>query len=300
MNYTLAVQRALTSTLVFETGFVGSRGVKFNLHRTFNPVDRVTGLRPNPGDIQGDYLDNSQQTNYNSWQTSLKQRLKRGLAFNVNYTWGKALSYAGGDIAPAYIGDSRMSIEDFTNIKIERSLSTGDVTHNMTVDWVYLAPTPFANSAVARQVLGGWQFAGIWKGQTGQPLGVTQTGGRPDLIDIENAVNTKCCSFGNLQYLNPAAFSMVTVPVISGRTIRRGHMNSTPLRGPGIWNFDFSMGKSFTVSEQTKLELKADMLNAFNHTQYMGIATNLNGLVFGQAISTVPARAIQVQLRLMF
>jgi hypothetical protein len=300
MNYTLSIQKALTPTLLFETGFVGSRGVKFNLHRTFNPVDRITGLRPNPNDIQGDYLDNSQQTNYNSWQTSLKQRLTRNLSFNVNYTWGKALSYSGGDVAPAYIGDSRLSVEDFTNIKIERSLSTGDVTHNMTIDWVYLAPTPFRDSPIARHILGDWQFAGIWKGQTGQPLSVTQTGGRPDLVALETAVNKNCCSFGNLQYLNPAAFSLVTVPTISGRTIRRGHMNSTPLRGPGIWNFDFSMGKDFRVTEQTRLDVRADMLNAFNHTQYTGIATNMSGLVFGQAISTAPARAIQVQMRLLF
>src|SRR5262249_668350 len=46
MNYSLEIQRALTPTIVFETGFVGSRGVKFNVPRTFNPVDRVTGLRP--------------------------------------------------------------------------------------------------------------------------------------------------------------------------------------------------------------------------------------------------------------
>lgn len=86
MNYSLEIQRALTSTLVLETAYVGSRGVKFNLSRTFNPVDRVTGIRPNPGDIQGTYLDNSQQTNFNSWQTSLKQRFSRNLAFNLHYT----------------------------------------------------------------------------------------------------------------------------------------------------------------------------------------------------------------------
>src|SRR5205085_102995 len=80
----------------FETASVGSRGVKFNLSRTFHLVDRVTGIRPNPNDIQGTYLDNSQPTNYNSWQTSLKQRFKRGLAFNVHYTWGQGAGLCGG------------------------------------------------------------------------------------------------------------------------------------------------------------------------------------------------------------
>src|SRR5436309_12490073 len=71
MNYTLGIQRALTPSLVLESAFVGTRGVKFVMVRTFKLVDRITGIRPNPGDIQGSYNDNSQQTNYNSWQRSL-------------------------------------------------------------------------------------------------------------------------------------------------------------------------------------------------------------------------------------
>jgi hypothetical protein len=299
MNYSLEIQRALTSTLVLETGYVGSRGVKFNLGRTFNPVDRVTGLRPNPNDIQGTYLDNSQQTNYNAWQTSLKQRFARGLAFNLHYTWGKTLAYAGGDVGAIYLGDSRTLGEDFNNVKIERSLASGDVAHNVSVDWLYQAPTPFANSNIARQVLGGWNISGIWKARTGLPLGVTQTGGRPDLIDFKNAVNENCCGFGNLQYLNPAAFQMVTVPS-SGRTIRRGTAGATALRSPGIWNVDLSLAKSFKLTETMKFELKTDLLNALNHTQYNGIATNLNGLAFGQITSAAPARTIQLQGRLAF
>ena len=300
MNYSIEIQRALTRSLMFETGYVGSRGVKFNLGRTFNPVDRVTGIRPNPNDIQGTYLDNSQQTNFNSWQTSLKQRFSRGLALNVHYTWGKALSYAGGDVGAIYLGDSRTLGEDFNNFKIERSLSSGDINHNLSLDWFYQAPTPFSNSPVARQILGGWNISGIWRARTGLPLGVTQTGGRPDLLDVEGAVNKTCCSFGNLQYLNPAAFALVTVPTASGRTIRRGTAGATALLGPGIWNLDLALGKSINLNENTKLELRADMSNAFNHTQYSGIATNMSGIGFGQVTSAAVARVIQVQARIAF
>jgi hypothetical protein len=102
-----------------------------------------------------------------------------------------------------------------------------------------------------------------------------------------------------LQYLNPAAFQLVAVPS-SGRTIRRGTAGATALRAPGIWNVDLSFAKSFSVTEGTKFEFKSDLLNAFNHTQYNGIATNLSGLAFGQANSASPARQIQLQLRLSF
>jgi hypothetical protein len=189
--------------------------------------------------------------------------------------------------------------EDFNNFRIERSLASGDVSHNVSIDWYYQAPTPFSNSWVGRQVLGGWNISGIWRARTGLPLGVTQTGGRPDLLSKDTAVNGQCCGFGNLQYLNPAAFALVTVPS-SGRTIRRGNSGATPLRGPGIWNLDLAFGKTFAVNEGLKLELKADMANALNHTQYSGIATNLSGIGFGEVTSAAAARVIQLQLRLAF
>ena len=303
MNYTLGIQRALTPSLILESAFVGTRGVKFIMVRTFNRVDRVTGIRPNPGDVQGSYNDNSQQTNYNSWQTSLKKRFGRGLGFNVHYTWGKAMSYTGGDIAEGWVGDgTRASIEDFSNVKIERSLSTGDITHNFSTDWVYAVPNLFAGSPVARSALGGWQLSGIFAARTGIPIftGITQTGGRPDLIDPAHMLNSNCCSFGNIQYINPDAFMRVTVPTASGLTIRRGNINSSPVRAPGLWNVDLSLGKSFNLTEITKLELKADMLNAFNHTTYTNFATNLSGIDFGKATATGPARMIQLQMRLKF
>jgi len=70
-------------------------------------------------------------------------------------TWGKSLSYTGGDIATYSHGDSRNGvISDFNEVKSERSLSSGDVTHSVSVDWVYQAPTPFAS----------WQAAGrFWE-----------------------------------------------------------------------------------------------------------------------------------------
>ncbi|MBC8166040.1 MAG: TonB-dependent receptor [Bryobacteraceae bacterium] len=48
MHFHVGFQRALTSTLALESAFVGTRGVKFLMHRWANDPDRSTGLRPNP------------------------------------------------------------------------------------------------------------------------------------------------------------------------------------------------------------------------------------------------------------
>jgi len=299
-TWTVGFQRALSRDMAMEIRYVGTRGVKFNLYRNFNDVDRVTGLRPNPNDITGPYLDNSGQSNYNSWQTSLRQHMTRGLLFNLHHTWGKALSYNGGDVAPGHIGDSRGDVQDFALVKLERALSTGDIMHYVAADWVYEVPGLFRNSRAAQRVLGGWQFSGIFRANSGPALGVTQTGGRPDILDIKNQVNKECCGFGRLQYLNPAAYRLVPVSSASSRTVRRGEANATPVRGPGNWNVDFSLGKNFPITEGKTLELKADLQNALNHTQYINVSTNLSGINFGQVNGTRTARVVQLQLRFAF
>ena len=297
MNYTLSIQRALTPTLVLESSYVGTRGIKFFMTRRYNLADRLTGLKPNPSDVNSEYRDDSQQTIYHSWQTSLRKRMSNGLLFNIHHAFGKGLSYTGANVG---WGDTIGGVEDFNNVKIERTLNSGDVMHSVIVDWVYQVPTPFNNSVVGRQVLGGWQISGIWRGNTGAPITITQTGGRPDLVDIEGAVNKKCCSFGNLQYLNPDAFVLLPVVVASGRTPRRGNISGTPVRGPAYTNLSLSLGKSFSLAETKTLEFKADMQNALNQTQYSGIVTNRSLFNFGQAIGTRSARVIQLQLRVAF
>jgi len=301
MNYTLGIERAITSTTAFDIGFVGTRGVKFTLNRPYNTPDRITAIRPNPNDINGTYIDPSQQTNYNSLQTSLKQRMTHGLLFTANYTWGKALGYTGGDIGQGFNGDTYGGIEDFDTVKLERGPNAGDMKHNFSTNFVYEVPTPFKGSSISRHTLGGWQLSGIWRSQSGQPIVITQTGGRPDLIDMNHAINAQCCGYGNIQWLNPAAFQLVPVNNASGRTIRRGNMNVAALRGPGIWNLDMSVLKSLAITESRKLELRADLGNVFNHTEYYAsIQTNMSAVGFGQFTGARSARTIQVQARIAF
>ena len=46
MQWTLDIQRQLSPTLVFQTGYVGNKAVKISQSHTFNLANRVTGIRP--------------------------------------------------------------------------------------------------------------------------------------------------------------------------------------------------------------------------------------------------------------
>jgi len=44
------------------------------------------------------------------------------------------------------------------------------------------------------------------------------------------------------------------------------------VRGPAPWNFDLSLVKKMRVTEQKNFQLRADFLNAFNKTNFSGVA----------------------------
>ncbi len=305
MQYSLDVQRQLTRSTVFTTGFVGTRGVKLILFRAANRVDRITGLRPNPNLSQPYYTDNSQSLTYYAWQSSLKKRFSNNLSFDVNYTWSKGISNAGGDFGAWFTGENDQNLnQEFFDTRADRGPTSYDLTHLFTAGWVYDLPG-FARmrNPVAR-VIGGWQISGIFVASTGLPVTVTQSSSRPGQradyvgsgpVILDNYEDT-------LQYLNPTAFGLIPVSSASGAPIRPGNVGRGFVRAPGMWNLDFSFAKSTPVPlhETARLQLRADMFNALNHTNLSGLRTSRNDRFFGQLLSTRGARVIQVGVTLTF
>ncbi|MBI3208108.1 MAG: TonB-dependent receptor [Candidatus Solibacter usitatus] len=300
MHFTFGFQRQITNSLALESAFVGTRGVKFLMQRWMNEPDRTTGLRPNPRLNVNYYVDESQQTAYLSWQTSLRKRFSHGLSGSAHYTWGKGLSTAGGDIGAYYQGDADARTQDFFNIRADRGPNTGDITHYFNSEWVYQIPQirSLQNTA-ARHILGGWQVSGILLARTGNAVQLSQTGtglnvSRPDFVGGQ-------AIFGDyrqtLRYLNPAAFALVPINPTSRITVRPGNVGNNALRDPGAWNVNFAMNKEFPIAERARIRVGVDGFNFFNHTNLSGLVTNINNVFFGQLQGTGGARLVQLNAR---
>ena len=178
MVFSLGVQRAVSTSLVAELAYVGTRGYKFGMSRTYNEPDRLTGIRPNR-DLSGEaYHDNSQRTTYHSMQSSLRLRRWRNTTFNLNYTLSRNMAHTGGDGTPGFIGDSVGSVQDFFDLDSAWGPSSGDVTHLFVGSAIYEVRTDGWSSDLTRHLFGGWQFAGIFRASSGLPLLITQTSAR--------------------------------------------------------------------------------------------------------------------------
>jgi outer membrane receptor protein involved in Fe transport len=301
MQYTLDIQREITPTMMFQTAFVGSRGVKFIMFRFANQVNRLTGLRPNPNLRQPYYVDNSQSSTYYAWQNSFRKRFSHGLSFDANYTWSKTLANGGGDTGAYYDGENFVRNQEFFDLRADRGPAASDITHYFSGSWVYQLPTLANQGAFVRNTIGGWQATGMVRAQTGLPVILTQSsstpGQRAEYIGGEAVLPNYR---ETLQYLNPAAFQRIPVSSASGAPIRPGNAGPGIVRSPGMWNVDFSLAKNFALRENVRLQIRTDMFNALNHTNLSGLRTSVNDVFFGQLLSTMGARIIQWNARLTF
>lgn len=295
----LGLQQQLSPTLVLETSYVGTRGIKLNMVRDFNQVDRLTGIRPNPAIGQFRFYDGSERSRFESWQTSVRKRLSQNFLFSGHYTWSHVLSFNEGNVV---LPGQRP--QDNENLRAERGPAPTDARHRVAADGLY--ELPFARllsnpRGVLGQIAGGWQITGILAIQTGAPFQV----GTPSSIPGQRADALGGNPYASdsrttLQYLNRAQFQEVPIVPVSGAPIRPGTLGRNALRLPAWWNADLGIAKNFSITERWRLQIRGDMLNAFNRTNFNAVDTNIRSANFGRFVGTRGARVVQLNARLTF
>jgi len=68
-------------------------------------------------------------------------------------------------------------------------------------------------------------------------------------------------------------------------------------------NFDATVSRELLVKDGHALELRAEAFNLLNHAQFFGAAAvegNISSGSFGQALSAMPPRLVQLALRYRF
>jgi hypothetical protein len=85
-----------------------------------------------------------------------------------------------------------------------------------------------------------------------------------------------------------------------------GNAGRNFFHGPGINNFDFSLMKETKITDSTRVELRFEFFNLFNHAQFSinGVHSDSNALNnFGQVLSArnpYDSRVIQVAGKFYF
>jgi hypothetical protein len=304
------VQRQLGRSRILEVAYVGSKGTKLLAARDINqPRPSAAPINPRPI-IQFDdinILESRANSNYNSLQVRLNQRLDFGLSFLSSYTWARSIDDASAFFSSA--GDPNFP-QDSLNVRAERGRSNFDVRHRFSLSYSYDLPFGEGRALASdggwvSKVLTGWQTYGIVTLQTGRPFTVAL------LSDIDNS-NTGRSTLGFGANDRP---NVVGDPSLSRRGPDRwfntaafafppfgsfGNAGRNILEGPGYQNVNASLVKNTALAEGVNLQLRAEFFNLFNHPNFDLPDNFLGSPTFGRILSADSPRHIQFGLKLLF
>jgi hypothetical protein len=329
-QWNLSLSREVVSNTTVEASYIGNRGlhiwrrgINFNevnpsarlqvaqrLRQGLSADSIINANRRLPG-ITGNITmsESTGNSNYHGLQVWVNRRFTNRLAFQASYSWGHALS----DIP---LASFTSATTDPFNYRLDYGDADLDRRHMFVFNTVYYLPSLKSWGTIANHVLGDWQLNVIGSFLGGPPIEVTSgantaglaafppAGLRPDLT---GASIYRDVPGDKTLFLNPAAFGLPGVGLFG--TLSRGEV-----RQPGIENIDFAVAKNWRVRERYSVQFRAEMFNAFNHTNFSGFNTALNfqndstqpnfGQVtnggFGRFTSALPAREIQFGLKFGF
>jgi len=289
-NYNVNVQQQLFKNTVLQVSYVGSQGHRLYRVRDINqatPGPAATRQSRRPLNTRFpqysfiNYLEASANSHYNAFQTYLRQRLTSGLNLYISYTLSRSIDDASNGI---YGGTRGVSYpQDSNNLRAERAVSSFDVRHRFSLNFVYDVNF-LADKFGKNRLTEGWQLSGILTSSSGIPItafladDVSGTGERNDRPDQTGNPNSGPRTAG--QFFNTAAFSIPTLGTF-------GNAPRNSIIGPRFNVLDLSLNKTTRITERVSLQFRAEAFNIFNHTNFSLPNVNRNSPAFG-AISETP------------
>src|SRR5262249_41453454 len=151
----------------------------------------------------------------------------------------------------------------------------------------------------------GWSLESFLTFQTGQPLAIQMSSPRladgsqrPNVIcnDLTTGISFKEAAMTGQPYLNSDCFDDPGDNIAGNAPRFFSH-----LLGPVIRNLDLSFSKEFSLQEDVKLQVRAEMFNATNTPRFSIPATGWGSEDFGTVTSSRSnSRKMQFGARLQF
>jgi hypothetical protein len=347
-QWNIGVQHKLVEEITLDVAYVGSsstdllRQVQINalpFGATFQPQNqdptRVPSSVPGATALPNDFLrpypgyggirmwDYSGYGDYKALQTSATRRFNRGFMMSGFWVWSKAQGINNDDFAAGV-----PNLSDAETRHLDYGLVNYDRTHNFTVNAIWQLPRGTESKGLG-YLVNDWQVSGVYRWTSGRPYQInfqipgigaanlTGTDGNP------NARVALTCDPGKgysgdpfMQFTNPNCFAPPQ-PGSKGDETPRFFAREPPLN-----NVDLSISKNLPIAGRTKAEIRLDIFNFLNKTQFtevnatvnfasltdrtitnlpynaQGQLTQRNG--FGTVRTQAPARSLQLVTRLTF
>ncbi len=260
-----------------------------------NPGVNANALRPFLGYSTITLYDTTGRSRYNALQTQIERRSTR-FGFSVSYTYSRTTDNGAGrnDLLPNAFDDSGYY-----------GISDLDRPHVLVSQAHYHFPALESAPLAMREVLGGWDVAGILQAQSGAPFDVRtavdiagvgpgsgnqfyNTVGNPEAVrtDWDPATN-RAIWFDKTAFAAPAAGTFAT------------NFEKNFLRQPGFWELNMSFRKTFALGMR-RLDVRLEAFNILNRQRLGTAVTNPTLPDFGSITSLTGNRTMQFGVQYVF
>jgi hypothetical protein len=336
-RWSFGVQHELPKGFVLETSYVGNRATRLPVLRNLNAlpaqylstsptrdaaaisflgatsanpffgldpqftsgnISRQQLLRPYPQFGNIIYNDPVGYSWYHSLQSRLEKRFSQGYTLQVSHTWSKAMEASRFLNGPDSATTTAVTAQDAMPYE---SLADIDRTHRLTASGIWELPFGKGRrfganmSALSNMVLGGWQLSGAYQRQTGAPInwGNVQITGDPNALVLPSSEKSVD------RWFNTSVFNTNSAQALASN-IRTFPLRFSNVRTDAQRRMDFSLNKTFPLTERFRLRFRADVFNVENTPVLRGpTADPVNG-AFGRITAQEPPRSFQFSLNLQF
>jgi hypothetical protein len=232
-------------------------------------------------------------SDYHGGSISVERRPVRGLMFKTNYTWSKTIDTIENELFTSFLNPRRPF--NHLNLRENRGLSGIHRAHKFAFLWGYQLPKYQGEQTWLRKIANGWAYNGSFLLESGQPItiisgadlnGDFDTAGDTAFFNASGNRNvgsgsSPLCRIGGV--LSTAA----SVAACGGAANVVGYVANNPNaqfvspgaggvanigRGtfisPGINTWNMAIFKDTSITERFALQIRAEMLNVFNHPSF--------------------------------
>ncbi len=319
-QWLLSFEKQLSDYYVLSATYVGTRGLHLTRFVTPNAglLSTPVLLSPGPGENPlaivslpptipgtgrsrpqtelGAYtlFQNSASSDFHSLQLYGEGRLRRGFRYRAGYTWSHSID----EVSDPFDARGFFSLpQNNSRLSLERASSSFDVRHRLT--WLFSWELP---PRTANGILRGWNMAAMGEFQSGQPYTVNTSldrnrDGLPtDRLDSLAGLAVDADDARPIRLEADTSLLSLVAP-----TGADGRISRNSFRADGIETVDLAVWRRFRIAEPATVDLRMEVFNLFNHTQF-GIPDRiLESPGFGAAFDTqMDPRTIRLALRLLF
>lgn len=301
--YNLSLEREITRTFSLEVDYLGSSSHKLGVYLDANePTVTVSdssqrgSQAPNEQTFPYPHFSSIYRgsaagvANYNGFVFTAKYR-GRNAMLQSSYTFGHSL-----DDTSSFFGSTTDSLpSNPRNLRADYGNSGFDLRQRWSTYYSFALPIGtgqrflHANNAIGKGILNDWQISGLTVVQTGLPFTIHLSSaidysGFHQYADRPNVIGTGKL---NIRRSNPdSAFdtSYFSTSIGAGQV---GTERRNQYYGPGLFDFDTTVTKSFPIVGKYRFQFRTDIFNLFNHTNFSNPISSTSSSSYGKITSTV-------------